>query len=220
MAHKARLAVVTGILVALGGCLEEPNRSQFGNGGEEPPPIAGNAAPRISGTPPGFVVEGELYDFTPSASDPDGDELEFSIVRKPEWATFDRTTGRLTGTPNASDVGNFTNISISVSDGEASASLSEFDISVNPIAAGQATLSWSPPTRNDDGSALTDLAGYRIYYGRNRDNLSQVIVINNPGLTRFVVENLTQARWYFSMTSVNSDGTESLRSALMSQTIS
>ncbi len=50
-----------------------------------------------------------------------------------------------------------------------------FDITVNQIALGSATLSWKPPTENADGSALTNLAGYRIYYGRNRDNLTESV---------------------------------------------
>ena len=37
-----------------------------------------------------------------------------------------------------------------------------------------------------------------------------MVVVNNPGLTRYVIENLTPARWYFSMTSVNSRGSRKL----------
>ena len=91
---------------------------------------------------------------------------------------------------------------------------------MNQIALGNATLSWMPPTENADGSVLTDLAGYRIYYGRNPNNLTQVVVLDNPGLTRYVIENLTPARWHFAMTSVNAEGTESRRSATATKTIS
>ena len=49
-----------------------------------------------------------------------------------------------------------------------------FNITVHQIAEGSATLSWMPPTENADGSALTDLAGYRIYYGRNPNTLNPV----------------------------------------------
>ena len=66
---------------------------------------------------------------------------------------------------------------------------------------------------------MTDLAGYRIYYGRNADNLTQVVVLNNPGLTRYVIENLTPAIWHFEMTSVNAEGTESRRTQTASKTI-
>lgn len=219
MAHKIPVVVLLGFLGTLGGCFDDdddPNNPDNGGG----PPVTQNAAPTITGAPPASVLEGELYDFTPNAVDADGDSLTYSISRKPAWASFNPQTGRLWGTPDSADVGNFTNIGISVSDGTAVASLTNFDVSVNPIAIGSATLSWMPPTQNDDGSTLTDLAGYRIYFGRDQNNLSQVVVLHNPGLTRYVIENLSQARWYFSMSSVNMLGTESDRSAVMSKTIS
>jgi hypothetical protein len=165
------------------------------------------------------VIEGEFYEFVPSAADADGDALEFSITRKPAWASFDRASGRLSGTPAADDVGNFTNIAITVSDGDATAALGNFDITVDAIALGAATLSWNPPIENTDGTALMDLAGYRIYYGRSQDQLTRSVVIDNPGLTRYVIENLAQANWFFAMTSVNSDGVESRRSPTVSKTI-
>ena len=219
--HKFPLAATIGIAMVLSGCFDSEWKAipgNSGNGNENP--IAGNLAPTISGSPPPNILEGESYEFTPNASDPDGDTLEFTINRKPAWATFDRATGRLTGTPDSEDVGNFTNIEISVTDGRASRAMPNFNITVHQIAEGSATLSWVPPTERADGSALTDLAGYRIYYGRNPNTLNQSIVLNNPGLTRYVVENLPPARWHFSMTSVSSSGDESSRSVTVSKTIS
>lgn len=216
MQSKAQWILVLGATLLLSGCFDgKEDENRIGNGGG----VGGNQPPTIVGAPPPNVLEGQLYEFTPNASDPDGDTLEFSIARKPAWAQFDKATGRLTGTPGAADVGNFTNIAISVSDGRASAAMAAFDISVNQVAAGSATLSWLPPTENVDGTTLTDLAGYRIYYGRDNNNLTQVIVVNNPGLTRYVVENLTPARWYFKMTSVNTEGVESQRTETASKTI-
>jgi hypothetical protein len=84
---------------------------------------------------------------------------------------------------------------------------------------GSATLTWLPPTENADGSVLTDLAGYRIYYGRGTDALDQVVTVDNPGLTSYVIDNLSPATWYFSMTSVNSSGVESQRSEAASKTV-
>ena len=58
-------------------------------------------------------------------------------ARKPAWASFDTATGRLWGTPEAEDVGNFTNIGISVSDGkDFGRACRTFDITVNQIALG------------------------------------------------------------------------------------
>src|SRR6185503_17786152 len=61
-----------------------------------------NEAPTISGTPPGSVVAGQAYSFTPSARDADNNPLTYSIVNKPTWATFSTSTGRLNGTPATS----------------------------------------------------------------------------------------------------------------------
>ena len=226
MHSKLSLIWVLGATLLLGGCFDELDNdggiNRFGSGNGPGSGGGGatlNQAPTIVGSPSAHVLEGEFYEFLPIATDPDGDPLEFSISRKPGWAKFDKSSGRLWGTPVAGDVGNFTNIAISVSDGKDSASLVPFDVSVNPIALGAATLSWNPPTENSDGSPLTDLAGYRIYYGRNQDNLTQVVVVNNPGLTRYVVENLSAARWHFAMTSVNGEGAESQRTQTVSKTI-
>jgi hypothetical protein len=219
MDSKITRALVAVTALGLSACLPEPedNRSAVDS---PDPPAAVNQAPTIVGAPPRTIVEGEFYEFIPNAADPDGDTLAFSIARKPGWANFDRATGRLSGTPGADDVGNFTNIAITVSDGEATASLANFDITVDAIALGSATLSWNPPSENVDGSVLTDLAGYRIYYGRDADQMTRTIVISNPGLTRYVVENLGPANWYFTMTSVNSSGVESRRSPTVSKSIS
>lgn len=184
--------------------------------GNEP---AVNAAPTISGLPPTSITVGEKYSFTPTASDPDGDTLTFSIVNKPSWASFNKDTGRLSGKPQAADAGIVANVRISVSDGKSKAVLGKFLIAVNQIAMGSATLSWMPPTQNADGSILTNLSGYRIYYGRIAGALDQKININNAGLSRYVIDNLSPATWYFSMTSVNSTGVESARSAIASKTI-
>lgn len=85
--------------------------------------------------------------------------------------------------------------------------------------SGSATLSWYPPTQNADGSTMSNLAGYRIYYGKSAKRLDQTIVIDNPGLTRYVVENLVPAKWYFTMTAVNASGKESERARPVSKKI-
>jgi len=120
---------------------------------------APNHAPTISGSPTASVVAGMSYSFTPTASDADNDTLSFSISNKPSWATFSVSTGQLSGTPAAADVATDSNITISVSDGKATTALAAFSIAVTQSANGNATLSWSPPTSNTDGSTLTNLAG-------------------------------------------------------------
>ena len=168
-----------------------------------------NSPPSLSGTPDGVVLENSFYEFVPSASDPDGDTLTFSINNRPGWADFDPTTGALYGTPGAADVGPYSAIQIAVSDGLSAAELPPFDIDVTSTTLASVTLQWQPPTENTDGTPLTDLAGYRIYYGVDPANLSDLIELPNPGLTTYVVEQLAPNTWYFAMTSVNDRGQES-----------
>jgi hypothetical protein len=171
---------------------------------------APNQPPTISGTPTTSVLQGVAYSFRPTAGDPDGNALTFSIANRPAWAAFDTATGRLSGTPGPANVGTTTGIVISVSDGAASASLAPFNIAVQAVATGSATLSWLPPTTNTDGTPLTNLAGYRIYWGTAPGNYSSSTTVMNPGLTTYVVGNLTPNTYYFAVTAVSSAGAESV----------
>jgi len=90
-----------------------------------------NDPPTISGTPDTIISEGSPYSFTPGASDPDmGSTLSFSIINPPGWASFDTSTGELSGTPLAVDVGSTSGIVIGVSDGIVTVNLPAFDLSV------------------------------------------------------------------------------------------
>src|SRR6185503_16179947 len=122
------------------------------SGGETVP---SNRAPTISGTPPSTATVGAAYAFAPTASDPDGGTLTFAIQNRPSWATFNATTGRLTGTPAAANVGAFPNIAISVSDGAASASLPAFTITVNAAPNQPPTISGTPPPTAPVGAAYS-----------------------------------------------------------------
>jgi hypothetical protein len=85
---------------------------------------------------------------------------------------------------------------------------------------GAATLSWAAPNQNTDGSALTNLAGYRIYYGISSNVLDQVINIPGVGVTEYVVDNLSTGTYYFSIRAYTSTGAESALSNIVSDTIS
>ncbi|VAX13418.1 hypothetical protein MNBD_GAMMA24-2339 [hydrothermal vent metagenome] len=88
-------------------------------------------------------------------------------------------------------------------------------------ATGVVTLSWLPPTENTDGSALTDLSGYKIYYGTSPDALTNTIALNNAGLTSYVVENLVvDANYYFAITAINSSEVQSGLSNVANKTVS
>jgi hypothetical protein len=84
---------------------------------------------------------------------------------------------------------------------------------------GTALLSWVPPTENTDGSTLTDLAGYKVYYGTSSGSYGAPITINDPGLSSYMVENLGISDWFFVMTAFKSSGIESSYSNEVSKTI-
>jgi hypothetical protein len=178
-----------------------------------------NASPTISGTPSTSVVQGSAYRFAPVANDPNGDALTFSIANRPSWATFNAATGELTGTPSAANVGTYTGIVISVSDSVASAQLAAFSINVQAMGLGSATLSWTPPTQNSDGSPLSNLAGYRVRWGTTHGSYTSAVAIDNPGISTYVVEGLGSATYYFVVTAVNSQSAESAFSNEASKTI-
>ena len=189
----------------LTGCLE----SEPPAGGGLAAGTGDNSAPQIDGDPELVAVMSNAYAFEPSASDGDGDKLSFSIRHKPAWANFDTATGRLEGIPQFGDVGRYEDISISVSDGSASASLPAFSLVVSQDGLGSVTLEWVPPQSNTDGTYAGDLAGYVIYWGTEPGNYAQQVRIDNVGLTAYVLDSLRPATYYFSATAFNSAGVES-----------
>lgn len=88
-----------------------------------------------------------------------------------------------------------------------------------PTSQGSATLTWTAPTTNSDGSALTDLAGYHIYYGTSAGSMSNKIDITNPGTLTYVVTKLGTGTWYFAIAAYTNTGLESPMSNVGSKTI-
>lgn len=71
------------------------------------------------------------------------------------------------------------------------------------------TLSWVAPTQNTDGSALTDLDGYMIYYGTVDGGPYINSQLVDPTVTTYVIEPLSAGTWHFVATAVNARGVES-----------
>ncbi|MDH3805684.1 MAG: putative Ig domain-containing protein, partial [Gammaproteobacteria bacterium] len=137
----------------LNGCLaDEPAEEVAG----DPGPPAQNGPPQIGGNPAPEIRAGDVYSFSPSTWDPDGDALTFEIENPPSWATFETDTGNVSGQPTMGDIGLYSDILISVNDGQATASMPRFSISVDQVGTFSTTLSWTPPTENEDGTPLTD----------------------------------------------------------------
>ncbi len=108
-------------------------------GSSVPSSAVGTSVPTISlsGTPPTSVVAGSTYVFQPTASTTAG-TATFSASGLPSWAGFNSSTGEISGTPTSSNVGITGDITISASDGSATASLPAFKIDVTASAVANA----------------------------------------------------------------------------------
>ena len=150
---RTRLRFRGALIVALGSMLAAC-------GGEEETAdtadASGNHAPIITGSPPADVEEDAAYAFSPSATDADGDPLLFGIDAKPGWATFDTTSGQLSGKPSASNVGTYKGIVVYVSDGKKQTVLPPFDVTVRGRAANNRapTITGAPATTAIVGTAV------------------------------------------------------------------
>lgn len=82
-------------------------------------------------------------------------------------------------------------------------------LSTEEAAFRRATVAWETPTTNVDGSALTDLAGYRIYYGQRSGDYDHTMEVTDPTQTSVRLSNLARGTWYVSARSYRANGLES-----------
>ena len=175
----------------------------------------------LQGTPPASAVVGSGYSFQPTAS-VNGTGVTFSIQGQPGWMNFNPITGAVSGTPTAGDEGQTAGITISVSDGGNSASIGPFTVSVQaPVVAapGSATLSWTAPAYNEDGSPITGLAGYHVYYGTDPAKFGSTVDVVGAASTAYTVTNLPAGTYYFAVAAYDSNGVESAMSNVGNKTI-
>jgi len=146
-----------------------------------------NSAPVISGNAASNIDAGAFYSFRPSASDPNGDTLSFSIINRPAWATFNSNSGRLSGTPSDIDAGLHSDIVISVSDGKIKRSLSAFSITVNAVTVEQPTNNKAPIISGTPATNVPENSDYLFQPSASDpdgDNLTFVIS-NRPSWASF-----------------------------------
>jgi len=233
VATLPRLAGLAVILMLLDGCsgsgaqvIGNSASSSSPSGATQsttPPPASSATVLTIGGSPAASVAAGTAYSFQPTVSASTG-TITFSITGQPAWASFSTATGALTGTPSAGQVGTTGSIAITASDGSSRAYLAPFTIQVKAAVAsspppGAATLSWTQPTQNIDGSPITDLAGYHIYYGTNESNPSQTITVTGATATTYVVGGLAPGTYYFTVVAYNAAGIDSPNSNVAVKTI-
>jgi hypothetical protein len=120
--------------------------------------------------------------FQPTGKDPEGKAVTFAILNKPSWAACSKTTGRLSGTPVAANVGT----------------------PVMQIATGAVTL--KPRRLQNQLRAERELA-------------DTIRALSNPGISSYVVENISPGTRYFAVKAYTASGTESPFSNVVSKTL-
>lgn len=100
-------------------------------------------------------------------------------------------------------------ITVTALDDAGNSSTDTISVNRESNSPGSVTLSWVAPTERADGTPLTELAGYRVYYGRMSETYDYEIEVSNPGLVTYVVENLVPGDWYFVVAAFDSEGLES-----------
>jgi hypothetical protein len=75
------------------------------------------------------------------------------------------------------------------------------------VPSGTATLAWSAPTTNVDGTPLTTLAGYKVYYGTTPGVYTSLVVGN---VNSYQIAGLANGQtYYFTVTAYDTYGVES-----------
>ena len=86
------------------------------------------------------------------------------------------------------------------------------------VSLREALLSWQAPTKNVDGSTLTNLSGYKIYYGTASGNYTQTVSVAGASTTQWTLA-LAPGTYYFAMTALDASGGESSRTNEVSKTV-
>ena len=81
-----------------------------------PPPPQSGSIPTIEGTPPGSVEAGKPYQFDPVFSDLDGDTVYPTLENQPSWMSLDYASYTITGIPQKSDIGVYSDIVLKAAD--------------------------------------------------------------------------------------------------------
>ncbi len=86
---------------------------------------------------------------------------------------------------------------------------------------GEAKLSWSIPTKRENGDdlSLAEIAAYEIYVTAENAGTNQTIRVDNRNQTQYTVEPLSADTYYFSMVTIDVEGVYSELSQVVSKTI-
>src|SRR5262249_18621772 len=142
--------------------------------------------------------------------------LVVSVQNAPRWTSTwsysgpDKDVLLVYGTPTNQDLGVY-DFRIVASDG-VTAAAQNVQLVVAADVSGNFTLSWTPPTENEDGSPATNLVGYRYYLWP--PNTDTVVNHTLPG-TQLIVGNPRSGLWKVAVAAIGSNGLESKLSPVL-----
>jgi hypothetical protein len=91
-------------------------------------------------------------------------------------------------------------------------------VSLSTPTTGSAALSWTAPTTDTNGSPVTTLTGYTIFYGTSESALTHSVSVSGASTTTYTITGLVSGTWYFAVAADASDGTQSAMSNIGSKT--
>jgi hypothetical protein len=105
--------------------------------------------------------------------------------------------------------------------GSSSGSTDSRDPVTTPSTPSSLMLSWVAPSTRADGSylPLTELEGYRIYYGTSPSNMNMLVDLNDDTMTEYNVDSLPSGNYYFAVSAYDSDGIESSLSNVINKDV-
>lgn len=138
---------------------------------EEPKKIA------LSGVPETSINEMQTYSFQTTVKNQASSNLSFSAENIPSWASINANTGLLSGTPSFDDSGDYSNITIAVSDGTNSATLTPFSIEVVNV------------------NRKPEMLSQTSYEVLERDEIGFVIEVSDPDMDTVTISLENQPDW-------------------------
>lgn len=78
-------------------------------------------------------------------------------------------------------------------------------------------LSWTAPFEREDNTpiSLSDIAGYKIYYGTSRDKYNNSVNVDDGTAEGYTFKNFSSGTYYFVVTTYDTDGRESQYSTVV-----
>ncbi len=87
----------------------------------------------------------------------------------------------------------------------------KFSVAGDPSQKGKFTIRWTAPSARTDGSALalSEIAGYTVYYGRSKGKYSSHTKVNDHSAISKTVQNISTGTYYVVVTTRDAGGRES-----------